>query len=74
MCKESTISPTLLENSGINDVLYTDSFLDTNSMKGDNSVPCEISDLANLELDTPPDFQLVSLPSSTSVHVLGIVT
>ncbi|XP_031260192.1 SUPPRESSOR OF GAMMA RESPONSE 1-like isoform X2 [Pistacia vera] len=58
LCKEENISSALLENSGINNVSYTDLWYDTNNMKGNNSAPCGISDLENLELDTPPDFQL----------------
>lgn len=68
LCKEEINSSAFLNNSGINNVSYTGFSHNAYSMKGNNSAPCGISDLENLELDTPPDFQLaVSSPSSVNV-------
>lgn len=70
LCREENISSAFLGKSGINNVSYTDILYDSNNMKGINSAPCGISDLENLELDTPPDFSSVSIPSSFIIYTL----
>ncbi|CAK7328137.1 unnamed protein product [Dovyalis caffra] len=62
LCNEIFDSaPRLPNNSGVNPVSYTGSAHNTNEVKDNNNEPCGIADLENLELDTPPDFQLADL-------------
>lgn len=59
LCKEIFYSSSLLPNNcGLNPVSFTDIAHNTNEVTGNNNAPCGIADLENLELDTPPDFQL----------------
>ncbi|KAK9272647.1 hypothetical protein L1049_003023 [Liquidambar formosana] len=42
-----------------------------NAVTGDNYTACGISDLENLELDTPPDFQLADLQFASQDSIFG---
>ncbi|KAG8634961.1 SUPPRESSOR OF GAMMA RESPONSE 1 [Manihot esculenta] len=77
LCKEIFDSSSLfLSNSG--NVSYNGSAHTRNEVTGDttnnnnnNNAPCGIADLENLELDTPPDFQLADLQFSSQDSILG---
>ena len=59
LCNEIFDSYVTLDDSGLNGVAFDGFARFTNDIPGvDNSVICGIVDLENLELDTPPDFQL----------------
>lgn len=59
LCNEIFVSaPRVPNNSGVNRVSYTGMAHNTNEVNGNNNEPCGIAELENLELDTPPDFQL----------------
>ncbi|PON47622.1 NAC domain containing protein [Trema orientale] len=48
----------------------TDFTCDGNTLAGESIPPCGISDLENLELDTPPDFQLSNLQFCSQDSIL----
>lgn len=76
LCKEIFDSSSLfLSNSGnvsYNGSAHTRNEVteDTTNNNNNNNAPCGIADLENLELDTPPDFQLavnlISHPNSSA--------
>ncbi|KAH9790997.1 NAC domain-containing protein [Citrus sinensis] len=67
LCKEDISSKVF---SGVNDVSYADFFHNAHHMKGNDSAPCGIADLENLEFDTPPDSHLADLQFSDE-SILG---
>ncbi|KAL6960534.1 hypothetical protein U1Q18_038297 [Sarracenia purpurea var. burkii] len=59
ICNEIFYSYAALDDSKLHEGLFGGFSLCTNDVpKGDRNPPCGIADLENLELDTPPDFQL----------------
>ncbi|GFS35517.1 hypothetical protein Acr_00g0040350 [Actinidia rufa] len=67
LCNEIFDSYVILDDSGLNGVAFDGFARFTNDIPGvDNSVICGIVDLENLELDTPPDFQLATVYRATS--------
>lgn len=71
LCKEVLDSCAPLNHSGTNHTSYADLFSNRIEASGNNNVSPEIADLANIELDTPPDFSLsVSFPSYPSFSAL----
>ncbi|TXG54733.1 hypothetical protein EZV62_019989 [Acer yangbiense] len=58
LCKEEINSSAAFNNSGINNT------------RENNSAPCGISDLENLEFDTPPDFHLSDYPFGSQEGIL----
>ncbi|KAL3569059.1 hypothetical protein D5086_028949 [Populus alba] len=72
LCNEIFVSaPRVPSNSGVNRVSYTGMAHNTNEVNGNNDEPCGIAELENLELDTPPDFQL-ALSGISSVFFSGM--
>ncbi|XP_050221762.1 SUPPRESSOR OF GAMMA RESPONSE 1-like [Mercurialis annua] len=71
LCKEILGSSSLFfNNSGQNNASYT-SIAHTNEVTGINNAPCGIAELANLDLDTPPDFSLADLQFSSQDSIFG---
>lgn len=58
LCKEILYPCAPLYDSGLNPDPVIGFSHNMNGMPGDHNPPCGIADLENLELDTPPDFQL----------------
>ncbi|KAH8519255.1 hypothetical protein H0E87_000880 [Populus deltoides] len=72
LCNEIFVSaPRVPNNSGVNRVSYTGMAHNTNELNGNNNEPCGIAELENLELDTPPDFQLADLQFGSQESILG---
>ena len=70
LCKEIFYPCAPLYDSGLNPGPVIGFSHNMNGMPGDHNAPCGIADLENLELDTPPDFQLaVSFTSSYSIQL-----
>lgn len=69
LCNELFDSSSLLKSSVNNQVSYTGCTHSTIEMTGNNDAPCGISELENLEFDTPPD---VSLAVNFSSHTTSI--
>ena len=59
LCNEIFDSaPRVPNNSGVKLVSCTGMAHNTNEVNENSNEPCGIAELENLELDTPPDFQL----------------
>lgn len=72
LCNEIFVSaPRVPNNSGVNRVSCTGMAHNTNEVNGNNNEPCGIAELENLELDTPPDFQLADLQIGSQESILG---
>lgn len=73
LCKEILYPHVSHNNSPFNHDIYGFSHNMDGSMPGNNNAPCGIADLENLELDTPPDFQLaVSFTSYTLFYSITL--
>ncbi|KAF2308447.1 hypothetical protein GH714_009691 [Hevea brasiliensis] len=75
LCKENFNSSSLfLDNSGnVSDggvACSRNEVTGNNNNNKNNNAPCGIADLENLELDTPPDFQLADLQFSSQDSIL----
>ncbi|KAF5958660.1 hypothetical protein HYC85_005885 [Camellia sinensis] len=73
LCNEIFDSYAALADSGLNDGPFSTSSRPTNDNNSgvDRNVTCGIADLENLELDTPPDFQLADLQFGSQESILG---
>ncbi|XVF60216.1 hypothetical protein PTKIN_Ptkin08bG0026900 [Pterospermum kingtungense] len=71
LCNEFLDSSSLLKNSVNNQVSYTGSAHRTIEMAGNNDVSCGISELENLEFDTPPDVPLADLQFGSQESILS---
>ncbi|XVF60209.1 hypothetical protein PTKIN_Ptkin08bG0026200 [Pterospermum kingtungense] len=71
LCNELLDSSSLLKNSVNNQVSYTGSAHGTVEMAGNNDVSCGISELENLEFDTPPDVPLADLQFGSQESILS---
>ncbi|CAN1272947.1 SUPPRESSOR OF GAMMA RESPONSE 1 [Linum perenne] len=73
VCKEIFSSSSLFpNNSGLNLVSsYTTMNCNTCGDNGNNNPDCRISDLDNIELDSPPDFQLSDLQFGSQDSILS---
>ncbi|XP_057489664.1 SUPPRESSOR OF GAMMA RESPONSE 1-like isoform X2 [Actinidia eriantha] len=72
LCNEIFDSYVTLDDSGLNGVAFDGFARFTNDIPGvDNNISCGIVDLENLELDTPPDFQLADLQFCSQDSVFG---
>lgn len=58
LCKEIFDSCAPLDHWGLNDISYTNFVSNKNEVTINNNVSSGIPELLNIELDTPPDFQL----------------
>lgn len=71
LCKEIFDSFAPLSHSGLNHLSHSGFVSNTTEVTGNNNASSGIADLANIDLDTPPDFQLTvsitSYPSSSSL-------
>jgi hypothetical protein len=73
LCKEIFDSCASSNHWGLNDISYTNFVSNKNEMTINNNASSGIPELENIELDTPPDFQLsVSFTSYPSVFVFQI--
>ncbi|XP_057464552.1 SUPPRESSOR OF GAMMA RESPONSE 1-like [Actinidia eriantha] len=72
LCNEIFDSYVTLDDSGLNGGPFDGFGRFTNDIPGvDRNVTCGIADLENLELDTPPDFQLADLQFCSQDSVFG---
>ncbi|GLT65106.1 hypothetical protein SLA2020_375580 [Shorea laevis] len=71
LCKEIFDSSSLLNSSGRNHVSNTGGALSRNEVNVNDNAPCSISELANLEFDTPPDIPLADLQFGSQESILG---
>lgn len=58
LCKETFDSSTLLNGSFVDRISSTDFPSNIYGVTGNSSTSCGIGDLENIDLGTPPDFQL----------------
>jgi hypothetical protein len=71
LCKEIFDSSAPLNYWGLNDISYTNFVSNKNEATINNNAASGIPELENIELDTPPDFQLaVSFTSYPSFFVV----
>ncbi|XP_038717124.1 SUPPRESSOR OF GAMMA RESPONSE 1-like [Tripterygium wilfordii] len=71
LCKEILDSTSHLNNPGLNHVSYSGFSCNSNAETGINNTSAGFFDLENLELDTPPDFQLSDLNFDSQDSVFG---
>ncbi|GFY87241.1 RNA-binding CRS1 / YhbY (CRM) domain protein [Actinidia rufa] len=72
LCNENLNSYVSLDDLGLNDDPSNDfSRLTRDAPEVDRNPPCGIADLENLELDTPPDFQLADLYFDSQDSIFG---
>ncbi|PSS30348.1 NAC domain-containing protein [Actinidia chinensis var. chinensis] len=72
LCNENLNSYVSLDDLGLNDGPSNDFSRLTRDAPGvDRNPPCGIADLENLELDTPPDFQLADLYFDSQDSICG---
>ncbi|KAK6280505.1 hypothetical protein POUND7_020772 [Theobroma cacao] len=71
LCDEIMDSSSLLKNSGKNQASYTGSVHSINEVAGNNDVSCGISELENLDFDTPPDLPLADLQFGSQESILS---
>ncbi|XVF16332.1 hypothetical protein REPUB_Repub10bG0022300 [Reevesia pubescens] len=64
-------SSSLLKNSGTNQVPFTGCGHSTNGVTGNSDATCGISELENLEFDTPPDLPLTDLQFGSQESILS---
>lgn len=70
LCKEILDSSARLNDSGMNSTIVNGFASNTNLSVGNDNASFGISDLDNLELDTPPDFQLSNLQFCSQDSIL----
>ncbi|XVF14024.1 hypothetical protein REPUB_Repub09cG0020700 [Reevesia pubescens] len=71
LCDELLDSSSLLKNSVKNQVSYNGCAHCTNETTGNNDASCGISELENLEFDTPPDLPLADLQFGSQESILS---
>ncbi|KAF8399787.1 hypothetical protein HHK36_015657 [Tetracentron sinense] len=73
LCNEIFDSSAPLNNSGLKPFPYFTDFgcSTSDTLGGDTNTACGITDLDNIELETPPDFQLADLQFGSQDSIIG---